>query len=156
VTYSKLLTEVADSLVQLLAPVAAMGVSVKHATDATLDSGARRTAECYVLVPSVSSNLDFSSATGLQTTGSGRAVVKAYLLCCGFELKAPKGVLWLLDKAEQAVSGCIVQINGCEVAVHCRGQQFTSAKDGFYQYRLELDVSVPYSLTTDWRRGDVH
>lgn len=154
-TYSKLIGDVADELLKLLAPIAGQGATVKHATDATLDIGAKRTACCYVLVPSVASGLTFDSGSGLQTTGTGRATVKAYLLCCGFELKAPKGIYWLLEEAEAAVSGRTVLLNGCEVVVHSKGSSFTKSEAGYHQYRIELDLQVPISMTTDWRRSNV-
>lgn len=152
-SYSSLLGKVSDRLLELLSPLSELGVTVRHATDDTRDSGARRTAQCFVLVPSVAPSTSFSSKSAIQTSAGARANVKAYLICCGFELKGPKGVYWLLEQAELAVSGKTLVIGNCEVTVHCKGPQFTKSEAGFHQYRLELDLSVPVSITTDWRQA---
>lgn len=127
-----------DSLSAIISPVCvANGLSFKT-MPGDLDAGTIRTAMAVLFVPGFS---DGSPANLIASRRSGLAKVQAYVLVLAASQVGPRSATWACSVILEALDGQ----QAYSMSVSCDQMQLSSFKDGIWQYRLPLTVTIPIS-----------
>jgi hypothetical protein len=140
-TKSECVAFVQDCLISLLQPVCTEnGLSLKL-MPSDLDVGVIRQAMLFVFATGYSTSSVTKSGSPVASRQTGSLTVQAYVIVLAASRVGPRSAEWAASKAIEALDGADLGSTN----LYTESMSFTSFKDGIWQYRVPVNVTVPYS-----------
>lgn len=129
-------------MVDLLAPLARQGVSVRPLPN-DLKIGVARSAMVYPFIAGYKDDTATETDSPIKTQITGVRRYQAYVIILGFELSRAQGTLTLCEEVVKLLSNQVIKLGGVELDFLVKSAEFTSAADGLWQYRVPVEISRP-------------